>query len=172
MTFTPGGLWHNSCFGLICIDSLQKDPAELSKEMIYNFERDPPPIEWHIIDPEKDTEAAWKEWNNCSDSDDPLCVGWKLLIVRAIFKSRILKQIFRNWQVEFFEFFQLHPVEIARQLTLIEYSMYKAVRSSELIGAAWTKDHRDEVAPNVTKIMRSTTNVGNKKKTFFFGNYF
>lgn len=55
--------------------------------------------------------------------------------------------------------FQLHPVEIARQLTLIEYDMYKAVRSSELIGAAWTKDNKEDVALHVIKIMRSTTNV-------------
>lgn len=38
--------------------------------------------------------------------------------------------------------------------------MYKAVRSSELISAAWTKENKEEMAPHVTKIMRSTTNVG------------
>lgn len=37
--------------------------------------------------------------------------------------------------------------------------MYKAVKSTELIGAAWTKVNKEELAPNVTKIMRSTTNV-------------
>lgn len=35
---------------------LQKDPAELCREVTYAFDRAPPPIEWHISLPEE-------EWN-------------------------------------------------------------------------------------------------------------
>ncbi|XP_065218194.1 protein son of sevenless-like [Planococcus citri] len=52
----------------------------------------------------------------------------------------------------------LHPVEIARQLTLIEYDMYKVMRSSELVGAAWTKENKELLAPNVKKIIQKSNN--------------
>lgn len=55
--------------------------------MVYNFEGNPPQIEWHIVDPDKDSEAAWKEWNSYSDNDDPYCVGWKLLTVSLFFHA-------------------------------------------------------------------------------------
>lgn len=60
--------------------------------MIYNFDRDPPPVEWHIIGPEKDWENTWKEWNvNCvNNNDGSMCVGWKLLAVSSILGSSIV----------------------------------------------------------------------------------
>lgn len=52
--------------------------------MIFDFDSTPPPIEWHIFDPEKDPET-WKEWNCSSDINDPLSVGWKFLVVSERF---------------------------------------------------------------------------------------
>eukprot|EP01127_Copromyxa_protea_P017283 TRINITY_DN5244_c0_g1_i2.p1 TRINITY_DN5244_c0_g1~~TRINITY_DN5244_c0_g1_i2.p1 ORF type:complete len:866 (+),score=149.55 TRINITY_DN5244_c0_g1_i2:1091-3688(+) len=43
-------------------------------------------------------------------------------------------------------------LEIARQLTLIEWSMWAKIKPWELIGLAWTKAKKKELAPNVVAI--------------------
>jgi hypothetical protein len=43
----------------------------------------------------------------------------------------------------------LHPVETARQLTLIESELFRAVRPPELMGLGWTGEDKELVAPHV-----------------------
>jgi len=51
------------------------------------------------------------------------------------------------------------PVEIARQLTLIEFTIYKAVQSHELLNLNWNKKDKTEKAPNILNMIHTSNRV-------------
>ena len=46
-----------------------------------------------------------------------------------------------------------NPLEVARQLTLIEFDLYRLLRPEEFLGLAWSKKNSDINAPNVKQMI-------------------
>ncbi len=65
---------------------------------------------------------------------------------------------------------QLHPIEIARQVTLLEFDMYRAVKPSEMVGSVWMKKDKNITSPNVHQMIQQTTRVSAKLLTFLARN--
>ncbi|KAJ3293067.1 hypothetical protein HK104_004763 [Borealophlyctis nickersoniae] len=48
----------------------------------------------------------------------------------------------------------IEPLELARQITLIEFNLFKAIKPRELLDLAWMKDDKETRAPNITCMSR------------------
>jgi len=53
----------------------------------------------------------------------------------------------------------LHPIEIARQLTLLEFDLYRVVKPSEMVGSVWMKKDRTTTSGNLLRMMQHSTRV-------------
>ena len=62
------------------------------------------------------------------------------------------------------ELLTYHPIEFARQLTLLDFQYYRAVKPSELVDLAWMKKEKNERSPNLMRMIRHTTNFTNYLK--------
>lgn len=57
------------------------------------------------------------------------------------------------------ELFDFHPLELARQITIIEKAYLDALRPQEMLNLAWTKKNKEILAPNVLAMIRFSNYV-------------
>uniref|UniRef100_A0A0N5AE61 PH domain-containing protein n=1 Tax=Syphacia muris TaxID=451379 RepID=A0A0N5AE61_9BILA len=58
-----------------------------------------------------------------------------------------------------YDLLTLHPLEIGRQLTLIEFDLYRAIKPIELVGLAWTKSDKDRRSPQLLRLIDHSTKL-------------
>eukprot|EP01127_Copromyxa_protea_P013116 TRINITY_DN3487_c0_g3_i1.p1 TRINITY_DN3487_c0_g3~~TRINITY_DN3487_c0_g3_i1.p1 ORF type:complete len:605 (-),score=151.01 TRINITY_DN3487_c0_g3_i1:360-2174(-) len=56
-------------------------------------------------------------------------------------------------------FMDVHPLELARQLTVHDYDAWQAIDTSELIGCPWTKQDAPIRAPNVLEMIKNFNSI-------------
>jgi hypothetical protein len=55
----------------------------------------------------------------------------------------------------------IDPLEIARQLCLIEFDLFSRIHPREFVGLSWMKDDKEIRAPNIIKMVRWSNHVVN-----------
>ena len=53
----------------------------------------------------------------------------------------------------------IDPLEIARQMTLIEFSIYEKIQAKECIGQAWNGKKKHIVSPNISAVIAFTNQI-------------
>ena len=56
-------------------------------------------------------------------------------------------------------FVEWEPLEIARQLALLEFTNYQAIQPKECQNQSWNGEHRDELAPNISKMITRSNDL-------------
>eukprot|EP00080_Pristionchus_pacificus_P020959 PDM80979.1 sos-1 [Pristionchus pacificus] len=58
-----------------------------------------------------------------------------------------------------YDLLSLHPLEIGRQLTLIHFDLYRAIKPIELVGQAWMKSDKYKKSPQLLKLTDHSTQL-------------
>ncbi|VDN07168.1 unnamed protein product [Thelazia callipaeda] len=72
-------------------------------------------------------------------------------------KPKLLWHTAEKGAVETYDLLSLHPIEIGRQITLLQFDLYKAIKPIELVGSAWTKRDKDLRSPQLLKLIDHST---------------
>ena len=51
---------------------------------------------------------------------------------------------------------QFHPTEFAKQITAMQNGLFRKIPYTEFLGNAWTKKNKDELAPNILALVRTS----------------
>ena len=57
-----------------------------------------------------------------------------------------------------FDLFDISPVELSRQLTLIEFAKFRAIEPKECLGQKWNKKEKDQ-APHILTVIKRFNQV-------------
>uniref|UniRef100_F1KUD9 Son of sevenless 2 n=1 Tax=Ascaris suum TaxID=6253 RepID=F1KUD9_ASCSU len=63
----------------------------------------------------------------------------------------------KKGEIDSYDLLTLHPLEIGRQVTLLEFELYRAIKPIELVGSAWTKQDKDRRSPQLLKLIDHST---------------
>jgi len=58
---------------------------------------------------------------------------------------------------EKFNLLTLSPLEVGRQITIMQAEIFRAIKPSELVGTVWVKRDKDKLSPNALRMMRLST---------------
>lgn len=61
--------------------------------------------------------------------------------------------------IETYDLLSLHPIELGRQITLLQFDLYRAIKPIELVGSAWTKRDKKQRSPQLLKLIDHSTMV-------------
>jgi len=53
----------------------------------------------------------------------------------------------------------IHPIELARQLTIIEYDLWAKIKPWEYLGKNWSRDDKEEKAPHIVSMIKRFNDV-------------
>ncbi|KAJ3128233.1 hypothetical protein HK100_009303 [Physocladia obscura] len=65
----------------------------------------------------------------------------------------------RNFEDVKLSFLDIDPIELARQLTLIESDLFVQIKPREFLDMAWMKDNKETKSPNITKMVHWSNHV-------------
>jgi len=66
----------------------------------------------------------------------------------------------KEGDVASYDLLTLHPLEIGRQITLLQFALYKAIRPIELVDTAWMKKDKMVKSPQLLKMIDHSNMVG------------
>jgi len=126
---------------------------------------------WNDFD--GNTELQQKLQHFCTDIIKPVCPPGATL--ENILQRQISGEYDKDKQIQYTEpppepilpkgprpgFLDIHPMEIARQMTIIESNIYRAIQPQECLGLAWSKKQAQEKSPNVLKMINRFNVVSN-----------
>jgi len=58
-----------------------------------------------------------------------------------------------NWSLTWVQLLDIHPLEVARQLTLIEHNLYRTITPCECLRQRWTGKDKATLAPNIIALI-------------------
>lgn len=124
-------------------------------------------IEKHTLDFLRDERLSLKAIEFVTTSIEPHfhTIGWLIRETIESFSSQLSlsKNFFKSspkpllpdmYHLHTFDFIDLHPLEVARQLTILEYGLFASIELKELLNQAWDSETKETSAPNVTQTIR------------------